>query len=221
MAKTLLDGVNEILKRVSVIAGDSGELATLTDSARQVAVDVAVQVINEGIDSLYSASNVPKPLGQAESTLTLATSDRSYALPADMVRLRWPMVDKTNTQFIEQYPGGYNAILLGDPEQDDTGLPHYGAISPVSGEMYLDRAPNAEDNGKIYTFQYEKDLALVAATDAMPFKDAVFRSMVPAWVQMWKRERRNEFDGDLFKIAIGQAATLMTQIEPRDSYSPR
>jgi len=30
-----------------------------------------------------------------------------------------------------------------------------------------------------------------------------------------------EFDGDLFRNDLGRAAKLMTQIEPRDSWSPR
>jgi hypothetical protein len=221
MAKTLLNATNEILKRVGLIAGDSGLLTTLTDSARQVAIDVAVQVVNEGIDELYAASNVAKPNGQGESTVTLATADRSYALAAGLIRLRWPMVDKTNTQFLHQYPGGYNAMLIADPEQDDTGLPVYAAINPVNGELHLDRAPTSVENGRVYTYQYDKELVLSLAADTVPFKDAVFRAMVPVWVQMWKRERRNEFDGELYKIDLGRAATLMTQILPRDSWSPR
>jgi hypothetical protein len=221
MAKTLLNATNEILKRVGLIAGDSGLLTTLTDSARQVAIDVAVQVVNEGIDELYAASNVAKPNGQGESTVTLATADRSYALATGLLRLRWPMVDKTNTQFLHQYPGGYNAMLIADPEQDDTGLPVYAAINPVNGELHLDRAPTSVENGRIYTYQYDKELVLSVAADTVPFKDAVFRAMVPVWVQMWKRERRNEFDGELYKIDLGRAATLMTQILPRDSWSPR
>lgn len=221
MAKTLLNSCNEILKRVGLIAGDSGLLTTLTDSARQVAIDVAVQVVNEGIDELYAASNVAKPNGQGESTITLATADRSYALASGLVRLRWPMVDKTNTQFLRQYPGGYNAMLLADPEQDDTGLPVHAAINPVNGEVHLDRAPTSTENGRIYTYQYDKDLSLSILTDTVPFKDAVFRAMVPVWVQMWKRERRNEFDGDLYRKDLGRAATLLTQIEPRDNWSPR
>lgn len=221
MAKTLLNCTNEILKRVGLIAGDSGVLTSLTDSARQVAIDVAVQVVNEGIDELYAASNVSKPNGQGESTVTLVTSTRAYTLATDLLRLRWPMVDKTNTQFLHQYPGSYNQMLQADPEQDDTGLPVYAAIRPTDGKLHLDRTPTSVENGRVYTYQYDKDLVLSAAADTVPFKDVVFRAMVPVWVQMWKRERRNEFDGDLFRMDMGRAATLMTQVQPRDSYSPR
>lgn len=221
MSQTLLDGVNEVLKRVGMVAGDSAPLSSLTSDSKQSAVDAAVQVIREGVDALYAASNTPKPNGQGEATITLATGDRDYALASDMIRLRFPLIDKTNSQFILQYPGGYNALLLLDLEQDDTGLPHYGAVSPVDGELWLDRAPTADENGRVYTYQYDKEFELSAATDVFPFKDVVFRAMVPAWVQLWKREKRNEFDGNLFKESIGRAATLMTQIMPRDNWNPR
>lgn len=221
MPKTLLNCVNEILTRTRIITGDAGELTSLTDSPRQPAIDIAVQVVNEGIDDLYTTSNKPHPLEQAESTITLVTGDRDYTLATDLVQLRFPLIDKTNNQYIFEYPGGYNKILEDDPEQDDTGLPLLGAISPVDETLYLDRTPTSSENGNIYTYQYDKDLELSVAADTVPFKNIVFRAMVPAWVQLWKREMRQEFDGDLIKISIGRAARLLAQVIPSDNYSPR
>lgn len=221
MAKTLLQTTNEILKRVSVIAGDSGELTTLTDSARQPAIDISVQVVNEGIEELYSASHIAQPQEQAESTITLVDGTQAYALASDLVQLRYPLIDKTNNQYLVRYPGGYNQLLIDDPEQDDTGLPHYAMIRPTDDYLHLDRTPTSVEAGRIYTYQYDKDLSLSVAADTVPFRDAVHRAMVPAWVQLWKRERRNEFDGELFKVNIGRAARLLTEVQPRTSYSPR
>ena len=213
--------MNGIFRRVGLIAGDAAELTTLTDSARQVSVDVAVQVINEGIEELFTQSEISMPNEQSSSTVTLLTGTRNYTLQTNLVTLRWPLIDRTNSQYINQYPGGYDLMLIDDPEQDDTGLPHYGVIRPTDGALFLDRAPTSADNGKIYTYQYEKNLALSAAADTVPFNDPVFRAMVPAWVQLWKRERRNEFDGDLFKASIGRASRLLPQVPARTSYSPR
>lgn len=221
MAKTLLNSVNEVFKRMSVIAGDASALTTLTDSARQHPIDVAVQVINEGIDELYSAISRPIPKEQAESTITLVTSTRSYSLASDLIQLRFPMIDKTNNQYLVEFPGGYNRLLLQDPEQNDTGLPQCGAISPVNGNLHLDRAPTSAENGRVYTYQYDKNLALSAAADTVPFNDAAFRAMVPVWVQLYKREMRNEYDEVLFKKNIGRAAAFAVEVQPRDSYSPR
>lgn len=219
--KTLIDGVNEVLKRTGVIAGDSGSLTILTDSARQRSIDVAVQAINEGIDELLNTGDVASPLEQAESTITLLQDTRAYSLASDLAILRFPFVDKTNTQFITEYPGGYNQMLIDDPEQDDTGLPLWAAIRPTDGKLYLDRAPTSDDAGKVYTYQYDRDTALTLVTDAMPFSDLVFRAMVPAWVQLWKREIRNEFDEELFNASIGRASRTINQMQPRTSWSPR
>jgi hypothetical protein len=221
MAKTLLNAVNEILRRVGMVQGDDSLLTSLAVSARQRSIDIAVQVVNEGIDELYSTTDIPQPNGQAESTITLVSSQRTYTLASDLVRIRWPFVDETNTQFLYPALGGYNDLLLLDPEQDDTGLPMFAAIRPTDGLLYLDRTPTSVEDGRIYTYQYDADLSLSDAGDTVPFNDAVFRAMVPAWVQLWKREQNNEFDGDLFKVDIGRAARLLTKAQPRTDYSPR
>lgn len=219
--KTLLNAVNEIFRRVGLIAGDAGLLTSLTDSARQVSVDQAVQAINEVIDELYSTTNTALPNEQAESTITLATGTRAYSLATDLSQLRWPLRDKTNSQFIIPFPGGYDALLNLDIEQDDTGLPHYGAIRPTDGKLHLDRAPTSTDNGKVYTYQYDKNTALSLLTDTVPFGDPVFRALIPAFVQIWKREARNQFDEALMKGSMGRASRLLTQQQERSSWSPR
>lgn len=221
MAKTLLNATNEILKRSGIIAGDAGLLTTLTDSARQRPIDVAVQIVNEGIAELYTTCEIPMPNEQDEDTLTLVTGTRAYTLATDLVQLRWPFIDKTNNQFLYQYHGGYNAMLLLDTEQDDTGLPQYGAIRPTDGKLHLDRAPTSVENGRIYTYQYDKALTLTLLTDTVPFGDVVFQAMVPVWVQLWKRDMRQEFDQALFKMNIGRASRLIAQKQMRSHYNPR
>jgi hypothetical protein len=221
VAKTLLNCVNEIFKRVNNIAGDAAALTTLVDSARQHPIDVSIQVINEGIDELYSYTQEGLPKQQAETTITLATNTREYALASDLIRLHYPMVDRTNTQYISEFPGGYDAMLLWDIQQTFTGLPMYGCISPITGLLRVERAPTAAENGRIYTYEYEKDLGLVNATDTVPFSNAVFRSMVPMWVQLYKREMQGEFDEALYKAGIGRASRFLSELEPRPSYSPR
>jgi hypothetical protein len=221
VAKTLLNAINETLKRVNEIAGDAGLLTTLTDSARQHPIDIAVQVVNEGVIDLYSVSQIAQPNEQAEGTVTLVTSTRNYALAADLVSLRWPFIDKTNNQYLTQYPGGYNRMLVDDPEQDDTGLPHFAAIRPTDGYLHLDRAPTSVENGRIYTYQYDKSLIMTAAASTVPFTDEVFTMMVPVWTQLWKREMRNEFDDGLYMKNLGVASKLLTRVQPITSYSPR
>lgn len=221
MAKTLLNAVNEVLKRVGMVHGDSGLLSALNSPSIQRSIDIAVQVINEGIDELYKATDQTKPKAQAEDTITLLAGDRDYALATDLVTLHWPLIDQTNNQYIWKFKGGYDKLLLLDPERDDTGLPYYAVISPLTGELYLDRAPTSVEAGRVYTYQYDKELELSVAADTVPFGNTVFRAMVPVWVQLWRRDQQNEFDPDLYRLNLGRAASGVTMQQPRDNYCPR
>ena len=221
MAKTLLNAVNAVGQRAAWIAGDAGLLTSLTDSGRQSFIDQTVQVINEGISELYTATDIAQPNEQGESTITLVTGTRAYALATDLVQMRWPLRDKTNSQYMVEMPGGYDALLNLDINQDDTGLPYYSAIRPTDGKLHLDRAPTSVENGRVYTYQYDKSLLMSLLTDTVPFNDNVFYSMVPVWTQLYKRDDRGEFDAALFKMNIGRASRQLTQKEPRTSYSPR
>ena len=219
MAKTLLESVNAVLQRVGQIHGDTAVLTSLTSTSFQRSIDIAVQVINEGIDELYSVTSRPLPKEQAESTITLVDGDRDYALATDLVQLRYPLRDKTNNQYLHEMD--YNSMLDLDIEQDDTGLPHWAAISPITGELHLDRAPTSIEAGRVYTYQYDKELELVVTTDTVPFGNAVWRAMRPAWAWLWRRDMQRDFDEALFNMSVGRASRLLTQEQMRDHYSPR
>lgn len=219
--KTLLNAVNEVFKRVNNIAGDANSLTTLVDSARQHPIDVAIQVINEGMDELYSYTQEGLPMQQAEATITLATGTREYNLASDLIRLHFPLIDRTNGQYIVQFPGGYDDMIEWDLQQNQTGQPMYAAISPIDGKLRVEVAPASSVNGRVYTYEYEKDLVLVNASDTVPFNNAVFRSMVPMWVQLYKREMQNEFDQALYTAGLGRASRYLSELEPRPSYSAR
>lgn len=221
MSKTLLDGVNETLKRVNIIAGNQNLFTSLTNSSFQHNIDVTVQVINEGIDELYSTTGKSQPGQSGENTIALVMGQREYSLASDFVTMKWPMTDRTNTQYLFEWEGSYEDFLLLDPQQVYTGLPIWGMISPITSKLRVDRAPDSTSSGRSYYYEYERNTALANATDAMPFNDATFRAMVPAWVQLYKREMRNEFDQPLYQAGLGRASRFMTEEKMRDCYSPR
>jgi hypothetical protein len=201
---TLLQGVNEVLKKVSVIQGDTGAVTSLSDSAKQVWIDLAVQSWNEAIDQLYSISDKPKPNELAKASITLATGDRDYALNSAVVQLHWPLLDETNGRQIHEYPNGYMQMIKDQQfPASYTGVPYLGAIDPTNGELYLNAIPTSEENGLVYQYWYDKDLSLSAATDTFPFTDAVFRALVPVVADLWKLEREHEFNNDWSKLNLG------------------
>lgn len=221
MAKTLLDCVNQTLKRLKMIQGDQDDLTTLTDSARQIWIDISVQVINEGIDTLYDAAKKRKPLEVASTDITLTLSEREYTLPTDLVLLRWPGLDETNGQFIFEYPGGYDQLRKDQPRPDQgyEGLPRYGVINPLNGKLRFDHRPVSADVGRVYKFEYDKDLVLTVAADTVPFTDAAFRAMVPAWAQLVSRDMKRDFDQAIFERQIGQTVRFINQEQRRTHWS--
>lgn len=221
MAKSLLDCVNETMTRLKQIQGDQDVLTSLTDSSRQIWIDIAVQVINEGIDTLYDASSIPKPQELSETPITLTLNEREYSLPTDLVQLRWPGLDETNGMFIFEYPGGYQQLRIDQPRPDSgyEGTPIYGVLNPSNDNLRLDHRPTAKDVGKVYIFEYDKDLVLTAATDTVPFTNAAFRAMVPAWAQLVQRDLKRDFDAAIFDAQIGQAARFVNKSQRRTHWS--
>lgn len=224
MSKTLLNGVNAVLKRHRLIHGASGELASLTDSALQVAIDLTIDAWNETMIKLYRKAKRSFPSGTSTGTLTLATGDDDYdltSIASDFVRLRWPLSDATNNQFISQYPGGWEELFHYKQITDSDGLPKLGAIRATDGQLLLDFTPTANENGRQYTFIYDKTLIMSAAADVFPFTDDVWQMLVLPVTEAVRRDLRNAFDKQLYDEHVATAASLLTQ-EPRDDeYLPQ
>jgi len=221
MAKTLLNGVNEVLERLGIIQGDTAVLTSLTDSSRQRAINLTIDAWNEGIDLLYSMSNLPKPNELAENTITLVTSDRDYALQTDVNQIYFPLVDETNGYYIDEYPEGYlHLVTSQNVPANYTGLATYACIRPTDGQLYLDRIPTASENGLVFKYRYDKELALSILTDTVPFKDVVFRQMVRVVSEIVSREIGKEFSQDIYNEALSTASRYLNQQQQRDSYIP-
>lgn len=223
MAKTLLNGVNELLQRVNKLDNDAGLLTSLTDSARQYWIDVAVQVLNETVDQAYENQTFPKPSGFATDNVTLATGTRAYTLASDLVSLRtgFHLYDTTNNHYIAiLQDDGYERLLESDPEEDDTGLAWAAALRPTDGKLCLNRTPTATENGRVYRYYYEKDTVLSAAADVFPFTDEAFRAMIPAAAHLWRRDVEIDFDPAIFRASMGRFIRLIRQHPPRQSWTP-
>lgn len=220
MAETLLTAVNRVLKRVKVIQGEDGELATLTDSARQVYIDLAVSLINEVIQELYSSSFRPMPTEAKNGTITLVTSTREYTVPTDLLEIRWPLINQTTGDKIYPYPGGYEAMRsIQTIPADYTGRPFYATINPTNNKLRMDLEPTAsEGNGDAFDLLYDRSLLISLAADTFPFIDDVLIALIPALEQLWKRTQRNTFDKDLFQSSLGRAARFLNAQQPRRAW---
>lgn len=214
--KTLLDGVNEVLKKTAVIS-NTNLLTGLTDSGKQAFIDLAVQSWGESVDQIYSKSKVMKPMQGEEDSITLVENVRSYSLPCDLVQIRWPLHEETEGLYIHKYPGGYEELRNIQTQPDNyTGQPSFAAIDPINGDLYLNRIPLAADAGQEFTFFYWKDLSLTLPSDPFPFSDTVFRAMVPVVAELWRYYRNNRFTNEISKVNYGRAVRALKQ-EPQDT----
>lgn len=221
MTVALLTAVNEVLKRVKIIQGDSFALASLTDSPKQNYIDIAVQVWNEAIDQLYSRTDQPRPNIMGTTLITLVLNQRNYPMNSGLVKLHFPLIDETNGQYISEYPGGFLDLINSQPIPNNyKGLPTLAAISPIDNDLYMDVAPTADHVGKVYKIYWEKDTVVSLAADILPFNANVFRAMVPAVSQLWLRDQRRDFDSSGYRKSIGRAARLLTQLPANDQWTP-
>lgn len=218
---TLLDGVNRVLSRTNVLKGRAA-LTSLTDSANQVFIDTAIDNWNEAMEEMYELSPFAHPKMLRSSTITLAENVREYSLHSSLTKLRFDyhLIDQTNNHTITTKEGMHRALIFSDIEQDDTGLPHIATINPENGRLFMDRLPTVNDAGKVYTYRYETDLELTDADDQFPFKEAVFRALIPAVAELWKFEHKKTGNLEIYNVSMAKAAKRLRQAPARSAYGP-
>ena len=227
MAKTLLDGVNDLLTKVGALNSDSGLLTSLTDSARQTPIDVAVQSLNETLDEVYLLPGQgPKPNQLFERTITLCADVRAYTLHPSLIRLRekFHLYDATNSHTIvilQDEDDGYRRLILQDPEEDDTGLPSFCTIRPTDSRLIFDRTPTSDEEGRVYKYRFDSDMALAAFDDEFQMTNPAFRGLVVAAAEMWKLHRHREFSKELFDNGLGRCSRLLSRQGQMNSWMPR
>jgi hypothetical protein len=221
MSKTLLNGVNDVLKRLNHIKGNSGELTSLTDSQRQVVIDLTIQAWNECIIDLYDSINEPLPNELSTTNITLATGTRDYSLPTDLVQIRWPLHDKTNGRYIDEYPGGYEMLSIDQAIPTNyTGPPSYGTIRPTDGHLYIDTVPTSAENGLVYELLYDKSLIMSSAASTFPFSDTAYQMLITPVTELVKRDLTKTFDDKFYKKRMAQAVKLIAKRQSRTQWSP-
>lgn len=227
------EAVNDTLRRVKAVAGDSNALSTSTGataseiyvskSAIQASVDLMIQLWREGMQELYSQALVPNLLSTA--TITLSTDTREYALPSDFERVAGYTTEErvlraATEQFrVYEYPGGYVRMLADQVTASDfTGQPNGWAISPRNGELRLDRTPTTTENGKIYNLAYERriDFTVTMATETFPFSDTVTYALVPVVAEGYERVKKASFDPGAFRAGFARAFAMARKV-PSDA----
>lgn len=222
MAKTLLDGVNDVLKNNGLIAGEDGELSTLTDNPRQTEIDVAIQCWNSLIVEVFDFADEPVPMEVDSTTITLATDDVDYDLPSNLVQIRWPLKNETYGYYITQYEGGWDQMFRDQGIPGNyTGRPQAAAIRPTDGRLVMEYIPTSQENGLAYTLLYDKELIMSAQGDEFPFNDTVYTVLLDAAIEIWRYKQKGKAASGIYKRKVAQAARLLTKNQRRDRWAPK
>jgi hypothetical protein len=239
MAIVFLDVVNETLKRVGAIQGDTGNLVTATvtgtatgafdvepfeRSAIQRQVDVCIQLWREGIHELYVHGLFAREA--ASATFTFASDTREYTLPNDFERIAGDgyVRGATTGLVLTPYPGGYAKMLADQPRASDwVGDPGHFAFSPATDTIRFDRTFATQQAGHVYNMLYERSINFTStmATAELPFSDTVSYDMVPTVAEFMKRWFKQEFDDAGYRQSLVRSLQTASKKQPMHRYGRR
>jgi len=209
MAKTLLNGVNEVLINTRWV--DSANLlASLTDTGIQGTIDQCVQAWNQSVQELFRQAGRPMPDGSDVQTITLVTDQREYSYPSGLVSVIWPLIDETNGFYIHEYQGGFEQMRIDQPQPANfTGIPQLATLNPATNKLRMERAPTANENGRIYQLLFKKSTLLSLAADTMPFDDDIFNAMVPSVAEVLRSTKNADPDFAIAGVNFSRAASYL------------
>lgn len=215
----MLQGVNDVLKRVQIIKGENQELASFNDATIQHEIDTTIQYWNEILEELYSKTEEAMPKEAQLANIVLVSGQREYDLPSGCHVVRYPLMENTNGYFIYEWESGYDSLREWQQIPENfTGRPNYCTISPVTNKLYMDFIPTDAEDGLSYELYYDRDVSLTSPSDEFPFNDAVYRALVPAVAEMWKLDHRKEFNQGVYKKRFSQACRYLSNKPLRETY---
>lgn len=172
MAMNFLGAVNRILRLTGVIRGDTDPIQTFSDLQHGATMNLAIIAVQDTFTDLMAFYDFPSE--RASSFITCVTNQRAYALPSDFVQFwedRQTLYDAVGSNMLYEYTGGEKQLSKSVwTYQTDKGSPNWWYyIEGATKQIGLYQIPDATFNGRVLTFDYEKDIVPVNATDTMPF----------------------------------------------------
>ena len=189
--------------------------SSLVNDAKQRILDY----INEAIQEINILGRFE--ILKKEATISLVTSTADYSLATDcevdMIVGERFYIDATNKIV---YQAATNQIFQEAEIQNNTGEPNiwipFGKNSSGVSQIKVDPVPTADDNGKVMTYWYQKELTdLSADSDTTPHQEVIIRHMAKA--------KYSEYDQDFAKRdrEMNLANNLLKKVQARNRGSVR
>ncbi len=166
-----LAAVNRVLRTNGIIKGDDDEVTTFSDTQHNATLNLAIIAIQDELNELISDKLINYEL--ATASITTSSGVRTYALATDFIRFYEDafFLDSTSNNQIFEYPGGKQILRLENLNYaTQTGSAtwwYWEEATTKKVGFYL--VPN--DDGRVLTYDYQKDVSVSASTDTLPFQN--------------------------------------------------
>lgn len=166
---TFLDAVNRLLRASGILRGDDDALANFASTQHNAAMNIAIVALQSELSDLLADRLIPYE--KAAASIATVAGTRVYSLVQDFVRFFGQMpflYNATDNVQMFEYRGGVDALrhaVLDYATQ--SGTPYYWYYEDTtSKKIGLFPVP---DEAETWTYDYERDVSLSAATDTLPF----------------------------------------------------
>lgn len=168
-----IGAVNRVLRSNGVIKGDDDVLSTFSDLQHNATSNLAQIAIQSELNELIGERMIPYE--RANSSVTLVTDTRAYALATDFIRLYGDpgyFYNATQNRAVYAHPGGENALRneVVQYKTQSGGLVSWYMEDATTKKIAFYQVPASANNGEIWTYDYEKDVSVTNSTDTLPFQ---------------------------------------------------
>lgn len=175
MSVTFLGAVNRILRISGILRGDTDAITSFADVQHGATVQLAIISIQSTLTDLTTFYDFPQE--RSSSSITLVAGQRLYTLATDFIQF-WTsnqfLYDAVQNNHLFEFSGGERRLAreVYDYQSVATqsGYPTWWYnVEGLTQTIGLFSIPNSNYAGRVLTYDYERDVIPVNATDLMPF----------------------------------------------------
>ncbi len=170
---TLIQAIARIMRAEGIIRGDTDAPTSLSDLQHGATVNLGALAVQDELIEI--ASDVMLPYEKDTSgTITTVSGTRSYLLASNFVRfVGRPMLYCSADNFeMFEHKGGEESLKI--------QVPNYKTLQSTPFSFYFEYGTTKKisfypipQEAKTYTYDFEKDISVTAATDTLPFHNEI------------------------------------------------
>jgi hypothetical protein len=168
---TFLEAVNRLLRINTIIKGDDDNITSFSDTQHAADISLAQIAIQDELTEIISERLIPYE--HTTNTISLVTSQRSYALDTTFIRFFGApsFYNSASNYRIYEYKGGEQALMNQDLLYKTTeGSPMWFYWdNTTTKKVAFYNVPSDAYNALSLSYDFEKSVLVTNTTDTMPF----------------------------------------------------